>query len=109
MCPKGYSGPRCQYADDMCRKDNGGCERECCNMAGGYYCRCPPGYRLAPDQRHCLDINECEINRGGCIYGCENLPGGFRCTCPEGMILADDKLSCRPCGLHETLNICDMS
>ena len=95
MCPKGFSGPRCQYgksvsnylkspwslietkdireqvkltppdipkyvyfdfikADDKCRINNGGCEKECCNMNGGYYCRCPPGYRLAPDQRRCL-------------------------------------------------------
>ncbi|KAM3178543.1 hypothetical protein ACTXT7_002371, partial [Hymenolepis weldensis] len=101
MCPKGFSGPRCQYgafgvSDDRCRINNGGCEKECCNMPGGYYCRCPPGYRLAPDQRHCLDINECATNKGGCVYGCENLPGGFRCTCPEGMMLAEDKLSCRP-------------
>ncbi|VDN14755.1 unnamed protein product [Dibothriocephalus latus] len=84
---------------DECRNGNGGCEGECCNMPGGHYCRCPPGFRLSEDQRRCLDIDECQEQSDGCAYGCENLPGGFRCYCPPGMLLAEDKLSCTTCEL----------
>ncbi|KAL3321266.1 hypothetical protein Ciccas_000064 [Cichlidogyrus casuarinus] len=108
-CPKGYTGSRCQTDVDECSKGNGGCQKECCNTEGGHYCKCPPGYQLAPDRRRCLgkfsffnyyalkpDIDECRINRGNCMYYCENLPGGYRCTCPETMMLAPDKISCVP-------------
>ena len=36
-----------------CAVNNGGCEHDCCNSFGSFVCRCPLGYELAADGRHC--------------------------------------------------------
>lgn len=38
---------------DECKKKNGGCEHNCCNTAGGYYCTCNAGYALKIDKKTC--------------------------------------------------------
>ena len=45
---------------------------------------CPYGYELAPDGRHCQDIDECSTEANNCRYDCKNLIGSFVCVCPEG-------------------------
>ena len=47
-------------------------------------CICPYGYEVAPDGRHCQDINECNSEANNCRYDCKNLIGTFICVCPEG-------------------------
>ena len=47
-------------------------------------CVCPYGYELAPDGRHCQDIDECSTEANNCRYDCKNLIGSFVCVCPEG-------------------------
>lgn len=32
---------------------NGGCESQCCNTVGSFYCRCPEGSRLKDDGKAC--------------------------------------------------------
>lgn len=65
----------------------------CVNMEGSFRCVCDPGYRLGPDGKHCIDIDECIHNP--CQHGaCYNSPGSFRCECPPGFSLGPDGRSC---------------
>jgi len=42
------------HADvDECSVNNGGCQYECENAVGSFVCRCPRGYQLDDDGRHC--------------------------------------------------------
>lgn len=36
-----------------CATGNGGCEGQCRNAPGGFYCRCPPGHQLQGDGKTC--------------------------------------------------------
>uniref|UniRef100_A0A3B3TA77 EGF-like calcium-binding domain-containing protein n=1 Tax=Paramormyrops kingsleyae TaxID=1676925 RepID=A0A3B3TA77_9TELE len=36
-----------------CTADNGGCEGQCCNTIGSFYCKCPKGMRLSQDGKAC--------------------------------------------------------
>ena len=38
---------------DECATGNGGCEGQCRNALGGFYCRCPPGHQLQGDGKTC--------------------------------------------------------
>ncbi|XP_070560028.1 mannan-binding lectin serine protease 1-like [Ptychodera flava] len=38
---------------DECLDQNGGCNNTCHNVYGGFFCSCPPGYRLHSDGRTC--------------------------------------------------------
>ena len=38
---------------DECTGNNGGCEGECCNTIGSYYCKCKPGFKLSEDGKRC--------------------------------------------------------
>ncbi|VDN96769.1 unnamed protein product [Rodentolepis nana] len=68
------------------------CDQVCENTSPGYRCKCHEGYRLSPDGRSCLDIDECtEGENAGilvCLAGqrCINKPGTFSCVegCGEG-------------------------
>ena len=42
---------------DECAVDNGGCEYRCDNTIGSYVCRCPDGYQLSDDLKHCQGIH----------------------------------------------------
>lgn len=41
------------------------------------------GYRLAPDGRTCIDIDECSEYQELCIGNCLNEPGSYKCACPQ--------------------------
>ncbi|GCB67967.1 hypothetical protein scyTo_0005233 [Scyliorhinus torazame] len=52
-CPEGFQGPRCQYDVNECGNDNGGCEGQCCNTIGNFYCKCQEGLKLMADGKTC--------------------------------------------------------
>jgi len=85
----------CEIEDDVneCAVGNGGCQVECVNTLGAYYCDCPAGYVLS-GSTECQDVDECLVENGGCEGGCENSIGSYTCTCPEGLVLGSDGLSC---------------
>ena len=37
-----------------CMFNNGGCQGDCCNSIGSYYCRCAAGYELSHDGVTCI-------------------------------------------------------
>ncbi|KAI5940124.1 Signal peptide, CUB and EGF-like domain-containing protein 1 [Manis javanica] len=39
-----------------CTIDNGGCQDQCCNTIGSYYCKCQAGQKLEEDGRGCEDV-----------------------------------------------------
>ena len=45
-----------RYSSEIneCMYDNGGCQYDCMNLAGGYECGCPMGMFLAEDGFHCV-------------------------------------------------------
>lgn len=65
----------------------------CVNMEGSFHCVCDSGYRLGPDGKHCIDIDECISSP--CQFGtCYNTAGSFRCECHSGFSLGPDGRSC---------------
>ncbi|XP_074968536.1 hemicentin-2 [Phalacrocorax aristotelis] len=54
--------------------------------AGADRDQCPPGFILGPQQRYCLDIDECAKGSHTCRYNqlCQNAAGTYRCACPPG-------------------------
>ncbi|KAJ8943587.1 hypothetical protein NQ318_006589, partial [Aromia moschata] len=78
---------------NRCRKNKGGCAHYC-NPKGRVKCSCIEGFQLAPDQKTCLDIDECKTNNGGCEISCFNTLGSFECRCSTGLRLSDDLKSC---------------
>ncbi|KAJ8919898.1 hypothetical protein NQ315_006427 [Exocentrus adspersus] len=78
---------------NRCRRNKGGCTH-LCNPKGKAKCSCLKGFVLAPDQRTCLDIDECLVENGGCESNCLNTLGAYECRCPAGLRLADDFKSC---------------
>ncbi|XP_077600138.1 thrombomodulin-like [Stigmatopora nigra] len=58
-----------------------------------FTCKCSTGYRLAPDGKNCVDVDECE---GGDVCmeqgeECVNTLGHFKCTCKDGFALEEGK------------------
>lgn len=72
------------------------CDQICENTSPGYKCGCHDGYRLSPDGRSCLDIDECSdadsADTAVCPIGkrCVNKPGAYDCVqgCSEGLKLS---------------------
>ena len=60
----------------------GPCDHTCLNLNGSFACTCNPGYRLAPDGKSCVDIDECSSNP--CSQKCSNAPGTYSCACFAG-------------------------
>jgi len=79
--------------DNECKVNNGGCQENCVNVYGGFYCECPVGYNLVRDVE-CEDIDECAVENAGCSQDCENLPGSHQCLCSEGNVLGPDGVTC---------------
>ncbi|CAL4061316.1 unnamed protein product, partial [Meganyctiphanes norvegica] len=66
------------------------------------------GYTLAPDGRHCQDVNECSTPANNCKFLCKNLIGTFMCICPEGyqqVGMIDDCKDINECATNP--NICE--
>ncbi|XP_044026284.1 thrombomodulin-like [Siniperca chuatsi] len=64
------------------------CPHECQQEGDTYVCKCSTGYRLAPDGKRCVDVNECKEENPCTGEGeeCENTKGGFECRCKDGFI-----------------------
>lgn len=73
------------------------CQHLCHPTPYGPICACKAGYTLAPDERKCLDIDECrELNP--CAQKCENTVGSYECSCYSEFMLKTDKLTCKADG-----------
>nr|VZI12048.1 unnamed protein product [Spirometra erinaceieuropaei] len=114
----------CRDVDECSSPRLNSCDQICENTSPGYRCSCREGYRLAPDGRSCVDIDECseEASGGGggliCPRGqrCVNKPGSFECVqdCGEGLRLSasgdvcEDIDECRTspdvCAGHQCIN-----
>ncbi|XP_075806922.1 EGF-like and EMI domain-containing protein 1 isoform X4 [Microtus pennsylvanicus] len=110
LCSQGFQGPHCQYDINECAVDNGGCQDQCCNTIGSYYCRCQAGQKLEEDGRGCEDIDECAVVNGGCQQRCINTLGTFHCVCDTGYRRHADERTCiktDPCaGRNECAHLC---
>lgn len=54
LLPLCWAHPHLPLADvNECATGNAGCEGECHNTVGGFYCRCPPGRQLQGDGKTC--------------------------------------------------------
>ncbi|XP_072046364.1 uncharacterized protein [Amphiura filiformis] len=92
-CPFGLIGDgfKC-YDFDECQSEQDQdptkdfCSQVCTNTLGSYECGCYSGYDLHPDERDCIDIDECDVNPliCGSTATCQNTIGGYNCTCNEG-------------------------
>lgn len=78
--------------------ENFGCSsKKCFRLPSGPKCECLGGYYLGPDNKTCLDENECDMDM--CAQNCTNTPGSFTCSCfsPEHK-LRSDHMSCKATG-----------
>ncbi|XP_061698084.1 epidermal growth factor-like protein 6 isoform X2 [Syngnathoides biaculeatus] len=63
------------------------CQYGCEEVQGEIRCLCPSvGLQLAPDERTCVDINECVTGSNLCPYNrqCVNTFGSYFCKCQDG-------------------------
>ncbi|ELU00066.1 hypothetical protein CAPTEDRAFT_218715 [Capitella teleta] len=60
----------------------------CVNTQGSYTCECDEGYERHPNDKRCIDVNECErdLYDVGC-HTCVNFIGGHSCLCNDTFIL----------------------
>ncbi|KIH45624.1 calcium binding EGF domain protein [Ancylostoma duodenale] len=62
----------------------------CVNTKGSYLCQCPPGYKIQPDGRTCVDVDECALGEcQGHERICVNTLGQFKChriECPPNYV-----------------------
>ncbi|XP_041515123.1 EGF-like and EMI domain-containing protein 1 isoform X6 [Microtus oregoni] len=93
LCLQGFQGPHCQYDINECAVDNGGCQDQCCNTIGSYYCRCQAGQKLEEDGRGCEETDPC-AGRNECAHLCQSENGVARCACHAGYQLSADKKAC---------------
>ncbi|KAF7695803.1 hypothetical protein HF521_005897 [Silurus meridionalis] len=91
-CRQGYylreDTHTCEDVDECTQSVGHLCAYKCVNVPGSYNCACPEhGYSMAPNQRSCLDVDECSLGAHNCTSEetCYNIHGGFRClsySCP---------------------------
>nr|XP_020823853.1 EGF-containing fibulin-like extracellular matrix protein 2 isoform X3 [Phascolarctos cinereus] len=91
-CPDGYRKVGSECVDiDECRYRY--CQHRCVNVPGSFTCQCEPGFQLGPNNRSCVDVNECEMG-APCEQRCFNSYGTFLCRCNQGYELHRDGFSC---------------
>ena len=56
-----------------CEMDNGGCEQQCRNINGSFFCSCGPSYSLQSDGKTCLLL--------GNVYTCIGTFSCIPCSC----------------------------
>ncbi|HPS31436.1 MAG TPA: EGF domain-containing protein [bacterium] len=90
-CATGYECLTNACSDiNECSTNNGGCQHNCVNTGGNYYCTCNSGYALNPNNHTCDDINECSLNANLCKENgdsnaqCVNGTGNYSCNCSGG-------------------------
>ncbi|XP_062872071.1 fibulin-2-like [Trichomycterus rosablanca] len=107
-CKQGFimseDGLTCKDVDECSQSVGHLCSYKCVNVPGSYNCVCPEhGYTTAPNQRSCLDVDECGVGAHNCTADetCFNIQGGFRClsfSCPANYRRAADtrcdRISC---------------
>uniref|UniRef100_A0AAY4DQ62 EGF-like-domain, multiple 6 n=1 Tax=Denticeps clupeoides TaxID=299321 RepID=A0AAY4DQ62_9TELE len=75
------------------------CQYGCEEVQGEIRCLCPStGLQLGPDERTCVDIDECTSGKNPCPYNrrCVNTFGSYYCKCQHGYDLKyiDGKYDC---------------
>ncbi|KAM4608519.1 epidermal growth factor-like protein 6 isoform 3-T3 [Polymixia lowei] len=75
------------------------CQYGCEEVEGEIRCLCPSaGLQLGPDERACVDIDECATGKNLCPYNrqCVNTFGSYYCKCQNGYDLkyVDGKYDC---------------
>ncbi len=55
--------------DNECLTDNGGCDQDCINTEGSYYCNCTAGYILGPNKHECTGIYAAQQYIQLLVYG----------------------------------------
>lgn len=59
ICKAGFHGDGRNCKEyDPCSIDNGGCHHICHNTGGRVSCSCKEGFKLHPNMRHCLSVEE---------------------------------------------------
>uniref|UniRef100_V9KWX4 EGF-containing fibulin-like extracellular matrix protein 2-like protein n=1 Tax=Callorhinchus milii TaxID=7868 RepID=V9KWX4_CALMI len=92
-CPEGYRRVGTECIDiNECRFRY--CQHHCVNSPGTFTCQCEPGFMLGPDNRSCVDVNECEMG-APCQQKCFNTFGSFLCRCDQGYELSADGQRCQ--------------
>ncbi|XP_078583844.1 uncharacterized protein LOC144866356 [Branchiostoma floridae x Branchiostoma japonicum] len=82
------------YVDECGTSNAGGCEQNCHNTDGSYYCSCNIGYSLSINGMSCNDVDECSSANGDCDQTCTNEIGSFQCSCYVGYLLNADGFGC---------------
>lgn len=95
-CPPGRTinpanNVTCEDAEGPCVSLR--CEQGCYLKGDSYVCMCDHGFRLAPDGRSCLDVNECSDDRQCPMdnFKCVNTVDGFECVCKDGYKKSGDQ------------------
>ncbi|KAH9513533.1 hypothetical protein Btru_033306 [Bulinus truncatus] len=72
-------------SDAQCNASQDTCDRVCVDASGSLACQCGSGYAIQPDNRTCVDVDECAYNNNSkCTGPCTNTDGGYFCGCPAG-------------------------
>ena len=75
-------------------------------------CGCETGFRLASNNRSCLDIDECVLDNICGSGDCINTEGSYDCHCHEGFTVSERGDTCEdinecsgaPCGHGQCVN-----
>ncbi|GAA55160.1 hemicentin-1 [Clonorchis sinensis] len=104
LCNEGFQWDEVKGCVDVneCQTNSGQgpCQYKCINTFGGFYCECPPGYKLDKQSNTCKDVDECSFKPSVCRFDefCLNVPGNYTCVqkkCQKDYIFDHRSRSCR--------------